>query len=251
MLQPNRKLRSMTNPKVVIPLFVVLALSFGAAWLLPVNEMFKGIAAVPGIGVLLSVLFQLIRDEAAHAKQVEIQQQQQIFSLGAMSHMANVAFDKHVLFCEKYMNEVHEVVSTLFREGPTEAALSHAAQLAGIRREFAAWVTESINKQLEPFERALRRLGADQGFVKSTQGQPDSAEQRPARIQAVWKSFNDILTIGGEPPDENVAIEAVKSRIREILAINELVGLRQAFIRNARATLTALTESTRNNPAIG
>jgi hypothetical protein len=28
--------------------------------------------------------------------------------------MANVAFDKHSEFCEKYMKEVHETLKTLF-----------------------------------------------------------------------------------------------------------------------------------------
>ena len=43
--------------------------------------------------------------------------------------MAHTAFDKHVLFSEKYIAEVHKALVTLFRPGPTEEALRHAAAL--------------------------------------------------------------------------------------------------------------------------
>jgi hypothetical protein len=227
----------MKDPRTLLTLGGVFVLSFVAAWVLPVDEFFKGIASVPGVAALIGVLYQLMRDEALHAKQLEIQQQQQLFSLGAMSHMANVTFDKHAQFCEKYMAELHSVITTLFREGPTEEALRHAANLSKIRQEFAAWITKSINAPLEPFEQALRTLGASLGFVVSTQGDPNYAQQRQARVAKVWELFNGILTIEGSPPDEQVAVDTIKERVREILGINELVQLRQSFVRSATALL--------------
>jgi len=228
---------SLKQLHVWVVLIAVLAISFGAAWLLPVNDLFKGFASTPGVAALIAVLYQLIRDEAAYERQLEIQQEQQVFSLGAMSHMANVTFDKHVLFCERYIAEVDSVIRTLFREGPTKDALGHAANLASIRREFSAWITDSINEQLEPFEQELRNLGAATGFVVSTQDEPDYDRQRRERVEIAWEKFNKILTIKGEAPDETVAVETVKSKIRQILGIDELVELRQRFIQNARTLL--------------
>lgn len=86
----------------------VLLVSFIAAWLLPVAELFKGFAAVPGVGALLNVLFQLWKDERAHERAVELLHRQQDFALATASHMANVAYDKHVMFCEAYVERADE-----------------------------------------------------------------------------------------------------------------------------------------------
>lgn len=144
--------------KLSIKSYVVLALVFVssalAALVLPVGDAFKGIIATPGVVALLGVIYQLIRDNAQFERNLFLQQDQQIFNLGMTSHMANVVFDKHVEFCEKYMMEVHETIGTLFREGPSETAMQHANNLFKIDREYSAWIPKQIALQLELFESA-------------------------------------------------------------------------------------------------
>jgi hypothetical protein len=71
-----------------------------AAWLLPTTDLIRNVIALPGVGALFIALFQLLRDEAAHVRALEIHDKQQSFNLGVTSHMANVALDKHVEFSE-------------------------------------------------------------------------------------------------------------------------------------------------------
>ena len=219
--------------------YILLALVFFAslagALFLPIDELFKGIFSTPAVIALVGVLYQIMRDEAQHLKNVEIQRQQHFFNIGAMSHMANVAFDKHAEFCEKYMKEINETLSTLFREGPTQKTLEHAAKFLDIKYEYAAWITDDINKALFPFEQALRELGAAKDFATSVLGEEAYEKKRQDAVEKAWDKFNDILTIQGELPDEHIAIEAVKKKIREILDIEDLVNLRKNLIKMANA----------------
>lgn len=223
--------------KRYIVIVLVFICSFAGAWLLPVSELFKGIFSTPAVLALIGALFQLLRDEALYMKNLELQLQQHLFNLGAMSHMANVAFDKHVEFCEHYMVEVHKTLSTLFKEGPTKKTLEHANRFVEIKQEYAAWVTDDISEQLFPFEQALRELGAAKVFVTTIAGEPEYEGQRKMAVKQVWDKFNDILTIRGEQPDEHVAIEAVKKKLREILDIEDLTKLRKGLILQARSSL--------------
>ncbi len=224
--------------KRYIPLIVLAICSFAVAYTLPTDAIFKGVYASPGLLALFGVLYQILRDQSAHERNLEIQKKQQIFNIGATSHMANVAFDKHVEFCEKYMKEVHETVTTLYREGPTETALSHAGNFNTLRQEYAAWLTEDINENLFPFEQALRSLGAGEHFINSTIGVPQYQEQRSKQIEKVFKEFEKILTVEeGEEPDPVIATEAVKKKIRNILDIEELVQLRKRLIEEAQSAI--------------
>ena len=149
---------------------IIVGASLGVTFLAPINDVYKGIASLPGVAGLTAALFQLVRDHAAHQRNLEIQQEQQIFNLGATSHMANSVFDKHVEFCEKYLAEVHQTVVTLTREGPTKEALDHARKLYTLRIEYTAWITPKIDKKLIPFEKAVRNIGAKSGLVNALSG---------------------------------------------------------------------------------
>ena len=84
---------------------IVVLLSSLITWGLPINELFKGIAVTPAIASLFFALFRVFRDEAEFQKKQFLQEKQQFFNLASTSHMANVAFDKHVEFCELYLYE--------------------------------------------------------------------------------------------------------------------------------------------------
>lgn len=73
--------------RIYIALGVVLVFSFGAALYFPTEDILKGVFASPGILALFGVLYQAFRDKSAHERSLELQKRQQIFNLGATSHM--------------------------------------------------------------------------------------------------------------------------------------------------------------------
>ena len=230
------------DPKTYGILLAILVLSFGGAWIFPAEDVLKAVIASPGVLALLSALFQLLRDQAAHEKQLEIQNNQFKFTLGAASHMANTAFDKHVEFCEKYMAEIHACVTTLFREGDTPEALKHANQLYELRLEYAVWLTDKINEQLEKFESAIRKLGANAQFVRSTTGSAQYANQRTIIIEKSFNLFLEILGIDETKElNEEYTVEAVKKKVRAILGVEELTKLREHLVSEATKAITKST----------
>jgi hypothetical protein len=88
------------NWKAYSVLATVFVLSIGTFFLLPDgHDVLGGVIASPGVTALLAALFQLMRDEADYEKRLEAQRREFQFTLGAASHMANAAFDKHADFC--------------------------------------------------------------------------------------------------------------------------------------------------------
>lgn len=248
-------------------LILVTVVSWGGAWLLPVTPLMKELASVPGAFALIGALFQILRDQAAHERQIlrdeaehtrqvvrddaaherqlqrdetahrrehEIRRAQESFSLGATSHMANVVFDKHAAFCEDYLEEMHQTLETLFREGPTEAALVHCRKLFAVRRKYAAWVTSDLAAALDPYERALRGIGADAHFVEATRGTGD--ELRSKKIEEMYALFTAVVgewaTKGGERDPEKDT-DLVMNKLRKILGIEELTTMRVRLVRRA------------------
>ncbi|MEJ1463348.1 MAG: hypothetical protein RPU15_08735 [Candidatus Sedimenticola sp. (ex Thyasira tokunagai)] len=230
------------DPKTYAILLAVFVLSFGSAWIIPAHDALKAVVASPGVIALLSALFQLLRDQAAHEKQLEIQNNQFKFTLGAASHMANTAFDKHVEFCEKYMAEIHAAVSTFFQEGDTAAALNHARNLHELRLNYAVWLTDNINEKLSKFEAAIRKLGAGAHFVNSITGSANHAEKRTIIIEQNHELFLEILGIDkNKEINKEYAVEAVKKKVRAILGVEELTGLREYLIYEATKAINKST----------
>ena len=229
------------NWKAYVVLSGVFVLSIGTFLLLPDgHDILGAVIAAPGVTALLAALLQLMRDEADYEKRLESQRREFQFTLGAASHMANAAFDKHVEFCEKYMKEVHDAVSTLYREGDTPAALDHANKLYRMRQDYATWLTDRINVDLDEFESALRKLGADAHFIRSTTGQEGYAEQRSLRIDRNFELFDRILGLGNrENIHEKSMVEALKTKVRAILGIEELTKLRDHLIKQASNAIGA------------
>lgn len=229
------------NWKAYAILGAIFALSMGAFALIPnTSEVLRAVLAAPGITALLAALFQLFRDEAEYEKRVDSQRREFQFTLGAASHMANAAFDKHAAFCEKYMKELHNTVSTLTREGDTPAALDHAGTLYTLRLEYATWLTEKIDADLEQFETALRQLGASAHFIRTTAGHAHHAEQRILRIERNFELFGKILGLktNNDIPEKSLVAD-LKSKVRAILGVEDLTRLREHLIKQASNAIGA------------
>lgn len=224
--------------RTYVALAVVFLLSVAATSLLPIGDAFRDIAATPAVMALIVALWQIFRDQASFEKNQQLQRQQQIFSLGTTSHMANLAFDKHVEFCEKYMYEIHETVNTLFREGPTDKAFEHVGHFVELQRQYAAWIPKDVAIALDPFVRAVNKIAALSGLETSL-GSSDP-KGRANAIEEMYKVFYEVMQIN-DPKNVNgnsdVAIEEVKERVRAILGIEQLTRMRRKLVQQALDSL--------------
>jgi threonine/homoserine/homoserine lactone efflux protein len=93
--------------KVYAVTVTILVLSFVTAWM-ATSELLTAILSIPGVAAMVAMLYQFIRDQAAHERALDLQEKQHRFDLGVTSHMANVAFDKHMAFVEKYISTMQE-----------------------------------------------------------------------------------------------------------------------------------------------
>ncbi len=206
--------------------------------LIPAADWVKALVVTPGVAALLGALLQIFRDASQFERQQHLQTDQQVFALGASSHMSTVAFDKHVEFCEAYMREVHETIGTLFREGPTTKAMECAQELFSLKRDYAAWIPKQVALKLEPFENALHQLGAHYYLVQQL-----GSEDQETRLRAIEESYSlfrkllDLQPVNESDPEQkkDVAAENVKEEVRAILGIDDLVEIRTFIIQRSAA----------------
>lgn len=220
--------------KTWIGLIIIISLSILMTFFAPINDIFKGIVSLPAIGGLSLVLFQLFRDENNYQHNKEIQKDQQLFNLGSTSHMANTVFDKHVEFCEKYLEEVHNLLKTLYREGPTEKALNHSSVLYSLRMEYTAWITSDIDVKLIPFEQAIKEIGAKSYLIEALRNKEESNEERLQAIKELYSVFKKMMNLNYETAPEGAeSFIAVKERVRDILQVRKLTEIREFLVNKA------------------
>jgi hypothetical protein len=224
------------SQKFYLALVAVVVVSFAAALFLPVSQTFKGVASLPGTGALAAVAFHMLRDKIEYEREKELQRKQQFFNLGVTSHMAGVAFDKHVEFCEKYIAQMDEGLGQLFLEGPTGEAFSLAGKLSKIRSEFRAWLTEDIVERLLPYEKALTEIGASARLEEHL----PVGEKRTRVIDKMFEVFSVVTGIKKEEGSVNkdIAHETIINHLQTVLGIQELTELRQKVMKEAIASIS-------------
>jgi hypothetical protein len=215
---------------------LVFLASFLAAAYLPLPEVFRGLAAVPGIGAMIGVLLQIERDQRAHERALDLQARSHGFTLAVASHMAQVAFDKHVSFCEDYLSATTDGLLKLFSSGPNEEAIKLSAQLVQLRLKYIAWLSPQVEDGLIGFESALRKIGATSGYLKSV----PVGETRSTLVEQMYKQYEQVLTIDKADKGEqaNIAAAHVVAHLRNLLGIEALTSLRQEALAAARAQLS-------------
>jgi hypothetical protein len=227
----------MFKPHSIWP-YLILAATFvcftSLAFVLPAQNILAAIAGNVGVVALVGALFQLFRDQAAHEKAIALKRDDQHFQVGVTSHMSNVVFDKHVVFCEAYMAKVRETVDTLIRNHANIDAVHRANELYQIRRNHSTWVTEAMSARLSQFEDAIRKMGAQAEFISNVTGNPQYAEQRAAAIKFVYAEFERIVPhLFSKLAEDGIGSETIEERVREMLGVNQLVDMRTALIRRA------------------
>jgi hypothetical protein len=221
------------NWKVYAVAGAVLVISFVAARM-ATTELLTAILSIPGVSAMIFALYQFIRDEAAHEKAVDLQERKQLFDLGVTSHMANVAFDRHVAFVEKYISTMQKGLTDLFTTGPPGESLKFSLELIDIRLSFRAWITDDIEAKVMPYEDALRKMGATNIVLE---GIPPGPE-RTRLVNEIYKAFSAVAGIEHEGQvDENLAPRKIMNHLQDVLEVRQLVRLRRSAVQAAISSL--------------
>jgi hypothetical protein len=195
------------------------------------------LAGIPAIAALFGALFLLARDSIAYERSLHLEETKNRFTVGATSHMANLAFDKHVEFCEAYTDEVNVTLAFLFRRGPHQDVLQRANALAEVRTKWSLWLTSDMEERLLKFEGGLRTIGANAHLLEGLNAE---GEERTEAVQNAYSTFAAVLgweNWHGQPVSSDLAAERVIIGLRDVLGISELTRLRSELIRRATGSL--------------
>ena len=210
---------------------LVIILSTLLITFLPTSETVKTIFSLPGLAGLFMLLVQGWRDQVAHERSLELQKRKQDFDLAIASHMANVVFDKQVAFSEQYSQRLYEIIKKLGQEGPSVNATTYSKELHDLRIEFAPWISKELNRNLMPYEGALREIGALAHLEKVAPNDPN----RPAFINKMYTITSKFLGINfgeNEKEPEDFAL-TVLEHLKDVLSIPDLEALRRRAIQLA------------------
>jgi len=255
-------------------LFVVAALSPLAVGLLTGDhELVKRLADTPVVAGLVVFLVKMLLDanEKAQARAEQRHQEEQAqaqqrhdaertqmvrqlehaFAFGSSSHMANVAFDKHVQFCEASAAELRKTMNTLLNYATTAQALTHANELARLRQQEALWLTPEMETPLAQIEKALRRIGVVHHQATNDKGLPN--EQRIKMLEDIQNLFANVLGeklmglfLDGEQYNEELAISNVIRWLGRILGVDDLTRLRVKILQRAASSTVEWDSSDRS-----
>ncbi len=215
------------NGRAYLIIVVVATVSFLLAWTSG-EEIHKVLLSTPGAISLVGALFVLSRDILAHERKIKAQSKEHLFKLSVTSHMAEIAFDKHIAFCEEYLLAFYEITSYMFGDGPSKNAKEWAKTLNSIRRKHGVWLTKEINEKLEEYESALHKIGIKAELYESNVPVSEDAFER------LYDEFTDVL---GIETNEAVPFEnkwkAIIDHIQSILKVNEFIALREEIVAGA------------------
>ena len=219
--------------KILISGLLIAITSFIALACADVNSTIQALIALPGSAGLLIALWDVIKSSIEQKNRMEEKSAEQSFMLSATSHMAEKAFDKHVEFCEKYVEKANEGLVVLFSKGPTEDALKIASELYAIRRIYILWETSDVTLFLDKFEKALREMGATEHFINFSN--LPVGPQRTQLVEKIFKIFTDVVNIDKLPNDATpeIAVAHIIDRLRDHLGILELTRLRKFYLSEA------------------
>jgi len=219
--------------KVYLVAVFVFVLSFIIAWTLPTTDLLQALYSIPGVFALCGIVFQAIRDQAAHERRLQLQNNEQGFTLGAASHMANVAFDKHTQFCEQYLAKMSEGLTELFEQGPSKDAFKFYAVLTDTRRAFLAWITKDLKDKITPFEQVIYEIGKNGTLMDAL----PPGDKRSRYVDAMYEAFSKLTKIPRENLNEKDATELILNHLQELLGVEQLSGLRAAILKKTADNL--------------
>ena len=209
---------------------ITLATVDSSAW----PDWARALIAIIGSSGSLTVFGDLFKARIEHAHRLDEKGAENAFTLSAASHMAQKAFDRHVEFCERYVQEVNESLMILFqKKGPTTEALNIAHSLQRIRRDFVLWETKGVALVLSRFEKALREMGADEHYLENV----PVGDERSKLVDKIYQTFKDILGLEDLPnkPTAEIAVTHISPTSKIILEFrNSQICGNITFVRQGK-----------------
>ncbi|HET9377526.1 MAG TPA: hypothetical protein VFO40_21305 [Chthoniobacterales bacterium] len=150
--------------------------------------------------------------ELAHVRAVLLSDRQNIFSMGATSHMAVIAFDKHIGFCEEYLEVTTKALQRISMAPSTPQEPLDLSGFFLVRQKWSLWLTDGIEGRLDTFESTIKAIAAGTPLV-------DDA---------------------GNAMSNERSVKTLIAGLRQLLATEELTALRSELItRSMRQRDTA------------
>jgi hypothetical protein len=140
--------------------------------------------------------------ELAHERAVLLSDRQNVFSMGATSHMAAVAFDKHIGFCEEYLETTAEALEKIKITASTQQETLDLSSFFRVRQKWALWLTNGLEERLDTFESTIKAI----------------AEGVP------------LVDDAGDTMSNERSVKTLIGGLRELLATEELTELRSQLI---------------------
>jgi hypothetical protein len=235
--------------KTLFNIFGVIVLLSALIFVFLEGAFVKELSSLTMVSALFGALFTLVRDYSAFERSLLLSVHQNQLSLGASSHMAKVAFDKHVEFCESYTAKANEILEKIYLNGPAQDAVFWAGELFNIRKKFAVWITEEIDKRLDAFETVIRQMGASAGYVKVTASSDDmqNAESvrnkmRDEHIERMYLHFSELTGVSvrqGEKLTNENAVNAQIIFLRKVLGTEDFVKMRKILVSKASVAISS------------
>jgi len=150
--------------------------------------------------------------------------------------MASVAFDKHVSFCEEYVEETQKALATFVRDGPSKNVLGHVANLRETRQKWAVWLTPELETVLGKFEEAIRSIGAKAWLLDEV----PKVDQRAKIVGEMYGEFAELMGIekwDGKDISDERAVATIIGKLRKVLGVDELTRLRNELVKRALENL--------------
>jgi hypothetical protein len=224
----------MNSRNIYIVLAVVFVCSLVAAvWFHYLSiDAVAGLAAIPVLGSLFGALFQVSRDAINFERSLIMEDAKNRFTIGATSHMANTAFDKHVQFAEEYVAKMYVALACLFQKGPTAEVLPFAIELVEIRRKWSLWVTTEIENELQSYERALFTIANNERMVSKY----PELDFRQKLISEMFQLLVEVIgekQWEGKPTQGDIATQKIIDSLRRVLGISVLTQLRAELVKQA------------------
>lgn len=190
------------------------------------------ISQIPLVGSMLAALFQLVRDDAAHARASQLQESRHGFTLGVESHMAKLIFERHVEFCEAYATEINRTLAELHQRGIQ--ATGCAGKLFTLRLKYSLWLEDKAMDQLKAFEDNLFDLEREAGNVEAFRQLQDEASRQSRKLAIDNARRCRAIALGedsfdGAPLPKGRSCTSALGALRTIVDTEMLSKLRKTF----------------------
>lgn len=237
-------------------LLSVVVLSALLACLLS-SDTARVFAATPAIGALLAGVWGFIKDERRYGQEMDLQASDHEFTVASASHMAEVVFDRFVVFAEAYDTALKDLLNEMFREGPSTKIEQKLAAIRAVRGEHHLWISSIVAARLDTFEGKVRDMILATHMYESMQKSPhvmamgasgdvDWGKKLTAHFDKAHDLWQEVLHVGsprhrGETVDDPVVTAQnqaegymhVVAAFRESIGVEQLSSLRDTILKRA------------------